>query len=88
MRKLCEYLQGFGKKVDVSYWCEESEDRLGEFEERKVACEMFVWVVRCGTIGERDLHSNLGRVGSLLCHLLGLCHGVGLVDADLEEFVR
>ncbi len=32
--------------------------------------------------------SHLGSIGGVLYQLMGLCHGVGLVDADLEVFVR
>jgi hypothetical protein len=81
-------MEGFGSTIDVLFWHERPEEAGGAFRERKVTFGMFTWAVRCGIIGERDLLSQLGSIGSVLLQLVGLCHGDGLVDADLEEFVR
>ncbi len=81
-------MEGFGSTIDVLFWYERLEDTDGAFTERKVTFGMFIWAVRCGNIGERDLLSQLGSIGSVLFQLVGLCHGDGLMDADLEEFVR
>ncbi len=44
--------------------------------------------MRCGILGEGDLCMNLGRVGSLLFQLVRLCHGPGLVDVTIAEYIR
>ncbi len=81
-------MEGFGSTIDVLFWNERPEDTGGAFRKRKVTLGMFIWAVRCGIIGERDLLSHIGSIGSVLFQLVGFCHGDGLVDADLEEFVR
>ena len=55
---------------------------------KTVSLGMFVWAVRCGILGEDDLCEHLGKVGSLLFQLVGLCHGLGLVDVTVTAFMR
>ncbi len=52
---------------------------------KTVSFGMFVWAVKCGFISDSKLCENFKRVnGSLLCQAMGLCHGSGLVDEDVE----
>ena len=49
---------------------------------------MFAWAVRFGVISEEDLWEAEGSLGSLLALAVRLCHGLGLVNADVLYFVR
>ena len=69
-------------------WFDEEEASGGMRSVKIVSLGMFVWAVRCGILGEGDLCEHLGRVGSLLFQLVGLCHGPGLVDAAVIGFMR
>ena len=53
-----------------------------------VSFGMFAWAVRCGVISEEDLCEAKGSLGSLLALAVRLCHGPGLVDADVLSFMR
>ncbi len=54
-----------------------------------VSVGMFVWAVKCGFIDEAKLCEQLRRFhGALLYHAVSLCHGSGLVDEDVGNFVR
>ena len=49
---------------------------------------MFAWAMGCAVISEEDLWEAEGSLGSLLALEVSLCHGHGLVDADVLSFVR
>ncbi len=54
-----------------------------------VSVGMFVRAVKCGFISESKLREKLKRFhGSLLYQVVNLCHGSGLVDENIEGFVR
>ena len=80
-------MRGFGQIHTVLEFDEE-EARCGLRSVKTVSLGMFVWAVRCGISGEGDLCLNLERVGSLLFQLVGLCHGLGLVDVTITTYIR
>ncbi len=56
---------------------------------KRVSFGMFVWAVKCGFISESELCENVKRFhGALLYQVVGLCHGFGLADEDVEGFGR
>jgi hypothetical protein len=84
---LDKWIHGFGVTHTVLEF-DEVETGNGFVTVKLVSLGMFVWAVRCGILGEGDLWEHLGRVGSLLFQLVGLCHGPGLVDAAVIGFMR
>ncbi len=67
---------------------DEEEGCCGFRSVKTMSLGMFVWAVRCGILGERDLCEHLGKVGALLFQLVGLCHGPRLVDVTVTAFMR
>ncbi len=54
-----------------------------------VSVGMFLWAARCGFISKAKLCERLRRFHGLLLYLVvNLCHGSGLVDEDVVNFVR
>ncbi len=86
-RMLRRWMGGFGVTHIVIFFDE--EERCCSFRIVKtVSLGMFAWAVRCGILGEDDLCEHLGKVGSLLFQLVGMCHGLGLVDVTVTSFMR
>ena len=86
-RMLRRWMRGFVITHNVLEFDEE-EASGGLRSVKTVSFGMFAWAVRCGILGEGDLYEHLGRVGSLLFQLVGLCHDLGLVDVIVTGFMR
>jgi hypothetical protein len=86
-RMLRRWMGEFGKTHIVLEF-DEVETCSGFRTVKIVSLGMFAWAVRCGILGEGDSCEHLGRVGSLLFQLVGLCHGLGLVDVTVTGFMR
>jgi hypothetical protein len=86
-KALLGWMDDFGVEYDV-FWYEESVDQDGLKFGKVVTFGMFAWAVRCGVISEEDLWEAEGSLGGLLALVVSLCHGPGLVDADVLSFVR
>ncbi len=80
-------MRGFGVTHTVLEF-DEVETCSGFRTVKIVSLGMSAWAVRCGILGEGDLCEHLGRVGSLLFQLVGLCHGPGLLDVTVTGFMR
>jgi hypothetical protein len=87
VKALFGWMEDFGVEYDV-FWYEESVDQDGLEFGKVVTFGMFAWAVRCGVISEKDLWEAEGSLGGLLALVVSLCHGPGLVDADVLAFVR
>ncbi len=86
-RMLRRWMGGFGQTHTVLEFNE--EEASGSMRSVKtMSLGMFVWAVRCGILTQDDLCMHLGRVGAWLFQLVGLCHGLGLVDAAVTFFIR
>jgi hypothetical protein len=87
VKELLGWMEDFGREYDV-FWYDMSVDQDGFEVGRVVSFGMFAWAVRCNVISEEDLCEAEGSLGSLLALAVRLCHGPGLVDADVLSFVR
>ncbi len=60
-----------------------------EYTMKLLSVGMFVWAVKCGFIDEAKPCEKLRRFhGAMLYQAVSLCHGSGLVDEDVVNFVR
>ena len=87
VKVLLGWMEDFGREYDV-FWYDMYVDQDGLEFGSVVDFGMFAWAVRCGVISEEDLCEAEGSLGSLLALAVRLCHGLGLVDADVLSFVR
>ncbi len=87
VKALLVWMEEFGVETDVLCYAEYvNPDGVGIG--KVVTFGMFAWLVRCGVISEEDLWEAERSLGSLLALAVSLCHGPGLVDADVLPFVR
>jgi hypothetical protein len=87
VKALLVWMEELGVEFDI-LWYAEYVDQNGVGIGKVVTFGMFAWAVRCGVISEEDLWEAERSVGSLLALAVSLCHGPGLVDADVLPFVR
>ncbi len=80
-------MEEFDVESDV-LWYAEYVDPDGVGIGKVVTFGMFARALRCGVISEEDLWEAERSLGSLLALAVSLCHGPGLVDADVPPFVR
>ncbi len=87
VKALLVWMEEFGVEFDV-LWYAECVDQNGLELGKVVTFGMFAWAMPCGVISEEDLWEAEGSLGSMLAFAVSLCHGTGLVDADVLSFVR